>query len=320
MNPGISVRVIWLASYPKSGNTWMRMLIANLSAGGDTPIDINDVRFDGGMASARAPFERLSLIDSALLTYDESDRIRPLLYRAMRNSAGDEEDGDISASAQFIKVHDAYTFTADGDALLGGSEAADGAILVVRDPRGVAPSLASHLGLSIDQAIAFMQDVNASFCGAPGRFYNQLRQQLPGWTGHTASWLDQRDLPVAVVRYEDLQSNTADELRRVLDFAGHDATDEQIERAVRFADFKELQRQEREKGFGEAPRPHANGNFFRRGVADGWRDELTDDQIARIEAAHAPMMRRLGYELPPSDAACTQSAIAGESVHTSSVR
>src|SRR6185503_16945022 len=65
-------RTIWLSSYPKSGNTWFRMLVANLNAI-DTPVDINALPERGGIASARAPFDHLTLIDSGLLTHDEID-------------------------------------------------------------------------------------------------------------------------------------------------------------------------------------------------------------------------------------------------------
>jgi aryl sulfotransferase len=78
-----------------------------------------------------------------------------------------------------------------------------------------------------------------------------------------------------------------------------------MRRAVAFADFAELKKQELDKGFREAPRPQAGGNFFRRGVAGGWRDELSPEQVARIEAEHGPMMRRLGYDLAsPTNLAC----------------
>ncbi len=60
-------RTVWLASYPKSGNTWMRMLIANLWSK-DAPADINDLPERGGIASARATFDYLTLVDSGLLT------------------------------------------------------------------------------------------------------------------------------------------------------------------------------------------------------------------------------------------------------------
>jgi hypothetical protein len=297
-------RTVWLASYPKSGNTWLRMLIANLSTKDGKPADINDLPERGGIASGRAPFDHLLLIDSGLLTHDEIDTLRPRVYEELARGAEDDEyDAPQEAPpVRFVKAHDAYTLTPNGEPLLAGRHGADGAVLIVRDPRDVAPSLANHQGTSIDAAIDFMADADAAFCTKPGRLHNQLRQQLLGWSGHAASWLDQSDIPVLLVRYEDMQADTPAALRRVLDFAGRPATDQNILSAAAFASFEELSRQERERGFREAPRPHRAGNFFRRGQAGAWRDELTAEQVARIEAAHAPMMRRLGYELTSAPA------------------
>ncbi|MGN6572161.1 MAG: sulfotransferase domain-containing protein [Pseudolabrys sp.] len=291
-------RTIWLASYPKSGNTWFRMLVANLSAT-DTPVDINDLPERGGMASARGPFDHLTLIDSGLLTHEEIDQLRPRVYEELRNGEADDEyDAPPAAEAvRFVKTHDAYTHTDEGEPLLGGARGADGAILVVRDPRDIAPSLAHHNRSTLDAAIDFMCDSAAAFCGKTGRQANQLRQQLPGWSGYHAGWLAQTHIPLHPVRYEDMHADTAGTLRRALAFSGRGASDEQIARAVRFARFDELERQEDEKGFREAPVARPGGRFFRRGEAGAWRDELTTEQIERIEQAHAPMMRRLGYRL-----------------------
>jgi len=293
------MRTVWLASYPKSGNTWLRMLIANLSAKDDKPVDINDLPEGGGIASARVPFDRLLLIDSGLLTHDEIDCLRPRVYEELARGTQDDEYDEVEAppAVRFVKVHDAYTLTPKAEPLLAGARGAAAAVVIVRDPRDVAPSLANHNGGSVDDAIAFMADEDAAFSAKPGRQHNQLRQQLPAWSGHVASWLDQKDIPVHLVRYEDLQVDTAGTLRAVLAFVGQPASEDEIRRAVAFAGFARLQEQEREKGFREAPRPWAGGNFFRRGTAGGWRDELSAEQVARIETSHAPMMRRLGYEL-----------------------
>jgi aryl sulfotransferase len=291
-------RTIWLASYPKSGNTWFRMLVANLSAKDGKPVDINDLPERGGIASARGPFDHLLLIDSGLLSHDELDCLRPRVYEELARDADDDEydaPPDLPP-VRFVKVHDAYTSTPKGEPLLGGRRGADGAIVIVRDPRDVAPSLANHNNSSIDEAIAFLNDSNAGFCVRTSRQYSQLRQKLPGWSGHIASWLDQTDIPVHLIRYEDMQADTMGSFRRALDFAGRPATDSEIGHAVAFADFAELRRQEEDKGFSEASR-RSGKPFFRRGQAGAWNGELSTEQIARIEAAHAPMMQRLGYEL-----------------------
>ncbi len=292
-------RTVWLASYPKSGNTWLRMLIANLSV--QDAVDINDLPERGGIASARGLFDQMTLIDSGLLTFDEADCLRPLVYEEMMQGGDVEDDGAPAAPVRFVKVHDAYTLTAKGEPLLAGARGAAGAIVIVRDPRDVAPSLAHHNRSSLDVAISFMNYANAAFCAKPGREDAQLRQRLTGWSGHVESWLSQTDIPVHLVRYEDLMADTAAVLRGARAFAGRYASDSDIARAVAAADFAQLRRQEDEKGFREVPRPHLRAKFFRRGEVGGWRDELTAEQAARLEQAHAPMMRRLGYG-PPGDA------------------
>lgn len=291
-------RTIWLASYPKSGNTWFRMLVANLSAT-DAPVDINDLPERGGIASAREPFDYFTLIDSGLLTHDEIDVLRPRVYEELASGAQDDEydKAQDMPEIRFIKMHDAYTMTPAGEPLLAGARGAAGAILIVRDPRDVAPSLANHNRTSIDAAITFMNDDDSAFCCKLGQQHNQFRQQLPSWSGHLTSWLDQTDIPVHVLRYEDMQADTIGTFRQALAFAGRDASEDQIGRAVEFSRFHELQSQERTKGFREAPRPQTNGSFFRRGKSGTWRDELTAEQVARIEAAHSLLMRRMGYEL-----------------------
>ncbi len=291
-------RTIWLASYPKSGNTWFRILVANLSAKDGKPADINDLPERGGIASARGPFDYLTLIDSGLLTHDEIDCLRPRVYEELaRGEDDDEYDAKEAAPpVRFVKVHDAYTLTPKGEPLLAGARGADRAIVIVRDPRDVAPSIANHNRVSLDAAIELMNNRQAVYCAKAGRLDQQLRHQVPGWSGHIASWLDQDDIPVHLIRYEDMQADTFATFRNALEFACRPASDEDIRRAVSYADFTELRRQEEEKGFSETPR-RPGGQFFRRGEAGSWRDELTAEQVARIEAAHAPMMRRLGYEL-----------------------
>jgi aryl sulfotransferase len=291
-------RRIWLASYPKSGNTWLRMLIANLAAQDDRPVGINDLAATSSIASARGAFDDLLLIDSGLLTQDEADCLRPRVYEELARGAEDDEQDPRKTppAVRFVKVHDAYTLTPLGEPLLAGARGADGAIVIVRDPRDVAPSLASHRNTSIDEAIAFMNDRDAVFSANTTRQNSQLRQKLPGWSAHITSWLEQTDIPVHLVRYEDLQIDTAAMLRRALQFAGQAATDDELWRAVRFADFARLKQQEEEMGFKEAPR-QLGARFFRRGEAGGWRDELMPDQAARIVAAHGTLMRQLGYDV-----------------------
>jgi hypothetical protein len=295
---GCLMRTVWLASYPKSGNTWMRMMIGALAVPEGGEVDINNLSPPDGIATARVTFDYHTLVDSSLLSYDEIDRLRPAVHAAgaagLRDEDNKAEPGE-SARARFVKTHDAYTLLADGTPMLGGRRGADGAVLIVRDPRDVASSFAHHNNLGLDEAIARMCDPADAMCDRPDRCATQLRQQLLGWSGFAESWLSQTDLPIFVVRYEDVQSDPAATLGRVMAFADDPRPAEALARAAALTDFARLQRLEAATGFREAP-PRAKGGFFRRGEAGAWREELTLDEAARIEAAHCAMMARLGYD------------------------
>jgi hypothetical protein len=296
-------RYCWLASYPKSGNTWFRMVVANLLAQGDEPVDINMLPERAGIASARQPFDNILLIDSELLTHQEVDRMRPMLHRFLAAQSDDdfadpqhrrEEADRIDPRAPLVKTHDGYTKTDRGEPLLGGAEAASGAILIVRDPRDVAPSLANHMAIDIDAAISFMAAPASSFCGSVNSVSNQLRQRLLGWSAWQASWLEQGDLPVHLVRYEDMKADPVAILAAALAFAGQSVDMAALARAVDLARFDRLQAREARTGFREAP---AGRQFFRRGESGGWRGELSSERVARIVDDHGTMMERLGYDL-----------------------
>jgi aryl sulfotransferase len=288
-------RTIWLASYPKSGNTWLRLLLANVSAGDEQPVDINNVIL-GGIASSRNSFDSIVLIDSGLLTHDEVDDLRPRAHAIIWREKF--EDGLMRSDAppvRFVKVHDAYTINFAGEALLGGSAAAHGAIMIVRDPRDVVSSLAHHLALSVDDAITFMANDDAALAKGTNHQAFQLRQKLRGWSDHVSSLLDQTDIPVHFLRYEDLHHDTVGTLSRALAFARIAAPVEKINRAVASCNFALLREREQREGFAEAP--PRGVKFFRRGKAGAWRDELSREQINRIESRHWQIMQHLGYGL-----------------------
>jgi hypothetical protein len=288
--------IVWLASYPKSGNTWMRALLANLFLKAEAGADINRLSRDG-IATSRRMFDHLTLLDSGLLTETEIDLLRPAVHRAWGGSLA--ADGAMLppsdrplALRRFVKCHDAYTRLSDGTPLLGGGEAASWAILIVRDPRDIAPSFADHRGCSVDEAIALMDDPEAVQGRSIRGQRHQLRQRLLDWSGHASSWLDQKDIPVHLVRYEAMQEDPAATFAAALRFAGVDTDAEAIERAVRLSSFESLRGQEEARGFDEA---RVGKNFFRRGIAGGWRGALTAAQASRIERRHGAMMLRLGY-------------------------
>ncbi|MGB8600669.1 MAG: sulfotransferase domain-containing protein [Rhizomicrobium sp.] len=283
--------IYWLASYPKSGNTWMRLALHSLEQGG-APVRFDEAddawwqretdRRVGGIVSSRAFFENYLAVESSDLTAAEVEALRPAAIAAWAEGA----------RAPIVKTHDAY-LSAAGTPLFppGGTQ---GAVVIVRDPRDVAISFANHSGITIDQSIARMANPNGMLAGKTIGLSGQFRQRLPTWCGHVAGWLD-APIPKLLVLYEDMIADMVSVLTRVAGFVGIAADPGAVARAVAATGFDRLKAEEDKIGFRE--RSEYAARFFRRGVAGGWRDTLTTAQVAQIETDHGAMMRRLGYGL-----------------------
>jgi hypothetical protein len=275
--------IVWLASYPKSGSTWFRALLANLSRTRAEPASLDTL--GSTIASSREWFDRAAGLEAGELTHAEVDALRPRVYEHSAKTSGGEEP-------HFHKIHDAFAVPGDRAPVIAPA-VSRGAIYLVRNPLDVCVSYAHHSSWSLDVSVATMGDQGHSLCGHEDRLANQLRQHVSSWSAHVRSWLDNGVVPVHVVRYEDLASDPVDTVAEAIAFAGLVRRRDEIERAVEWSRFERLQAQEEETGFREKPSRHER--FFRRGVVDGWRDELTGEQARRIVADHAEMMRRVGY-------------------------
>ena len=275
--------IVWLASYPKSGNTWFRVFLTNLLGGRQETADINDLD-DTRIASARGAFDNAVGLEAGDLTGDEIDLLRPRVYDRWSASSPDE--------ILFRKIHDAYEYTSGGEPLISVT-ATRAALYLVRNPLDVAVSYAHHSRSSLDDAVSALCDPDHAFCGNPGVLANQLRQRISTWSGHVRSWTRQRDIPVRVVRYEDMKRRPIETFADAVSFAGFDYDIPAIARAVELSAFERLREQEAADGFREKARNA--GWFFRRGEVGAWRDALSSEQVSRIVACHGEVMAELGY-------------------------
>lgn len=281
-------QIVWLASYPKSGNTWLRLLLANLMSDGDEPVDINELGL-GQVASSRRIFDAVAGIEAGELTHGEVDRIRPDVYRTMAERAHD---------TIFVKVHDAYQRLDDGG-LLFPDEVTRGAVYLVRNPLDVCVSLAYHMGGREFACVArSLADPDMAFSAGTGQQHHQLRQRLSSWSGHVESWT-RAGVPVHVVRYEDLTCRPVEVFADAAAFLGMPHDRPALERAVAWSSFERIQAQERTRGFRE--RPSVAASFFRKGEVGSWREVLSLDLAERIVRAHGEVMRRLGYLSPEGE-------------------
>jgi len=275
-------KIVWLASYPKSGNTWFRVFLSNLLTHSDHPANINNL-YATPIASNRELFDEATGISSSELTLDEIDILRPLVYQFYAR---------ISDDILYQKVHDAWIPNNEGKAIFP-SEVTKGVIYFVRNPLDVAVSFSHHLGKSNEEVVKFMADNSYSFGSNQSRFHLQIRQQLLTWSEHIRSWVDESKLPILVIRYEDMKTNTFETFKKTVEFLELSASNDDIQKAIDFSDIKELQKQEANQGFKEKPTKATS--FFRKGIVGSWRSELTSKQIHQICNDHKEMMIRFGY-------------------------
>ncbi|KAA6187401.1 sulfotransferase domain-containing protein [Thiohalocapsa marina] len=276
-------QLVWLASYPKSGNTWVRAFLTAYQNGPGSALDIN--RLDVGLhAASRRLFDRVIGFPASDLIPAEIDRLRPEVYRSLNREA---------TRPVFMKVHDAWRHADSGEPVFP-PDATRLAVYIVRNPLAVAPSLASHLGCSIDQAIEHMASDAYRLAGTDRKLHRQLPQPVGAWSAHVDSWLGQTAFPVLLLRYEDLCAEPRREFFRLIDALNLSLDERALDWALEQTRFDRLQASEASTGFSErlinAPR------FFRQGRSDAWREELSPEQVARILRRHQACMRRFGYE------------------------
>lgn len=271
----------WLASYPKSGNTWMRIFLESLLTGGKTP-DINKLTSGISNAASRDLFDRVLDIESSELTGEEILDARPDQFAIEASEAH---------APLYRKVHDAWRFTPSGAPLFPPGLTL-GALHLVRDPRDVALSLASYMNWSVDRAISFMANPEAELESPNSRITPLLVQKVCSWSMHAESWLE-APVPKLLLRYEDMLSDPVASFAKAALFLRIDTRSETIEVAVEAVHFDRLVKLEEADGFAEKP-PGAE-RFFRKGIAGDWRGSLSKEQVARIEADHGTLMKKLGY-------------------------
>lgn len=266
-------RIVWIASYPKSGNTWMRSLLAHyFMPPGEAP-DINnlrnfttaDVRQDFFDAANGAPYRGSGL--------EEWMRVRPAALRLIAQSRPNHH---------FVKTH-CQTIRLEGQDVIP-PEVTAGGIYIIRNPFDLAPSFARHQSADIDTAIDRMCNPE-TVMGTPTGIFDILGR----WDDHVHSWTHAPGLKHRVIRYEDLLRKPAKEMRGLLEvFLGQKVDAAKLARAIKATAFATMQKQEREHGFTE--RPEGMASFFAKGQAGVWKDDLTPAQVARLREAFLPAL------------------------------
>lgn len=267
--------LIWLASYPKSGNTWFRFVLANILS--DRPLGINEMNVSH-LAADRALFVEALGFNSYLLSEEELWTLRYEVYIWLSQKKQD---------VQYVKIHDAYQST------LIPSACSLGVIYCIRNPLDVVVSYAHHSNISIDECIALLCYPQAKIYDNIRFLGTQLQQHLFSWSDHVRSWTVESTIPVHCIRYEDMHKNPFLTFKQAFKFLQLNHANHTIQTAIHEARFEKLQQQELEQNFRE--KFVTQKKFFRKGIVGDWENTLNRLQIEKIIHCHDEVMFKHGY-------------------------
>lgn len=276
--------IIWIASYPKSGNTWFRILLANYLSESKDPININQINHSF-IASNRSIFDSVIGVNSSDLLEEEIRALRPQFYRSISNE---------SESTVFIKVHDAWEKNHLNEPLFP-QDVTKGVVYLIRHPLDVAVSFAYHEGISFQQSLLEIDDLSKKFCRKKEKLHNQLTQNLLTWSNHVTSWVDNSNLPVHIIRYEDMLNNTYLTFSSAIKFLDLEYSESMIKKAIRFSDFREVKKQEELNGFKE--KPMNLEKFFRSGSSGNWKKHYRKEHVLNFRDNNSTLLERFNYNI-----------------------
>lgn len=264
----------WLASYPKSGNTWVRALLEAYAAG---DVDINNMQEVTGDSNAcyyqlvsPVPYDGLAMYNFMAVRLAA---LNALIYlEAHRNRI-------------ICKTHSANANIIDIPTIPKSFSA--NSVYIVRDPRDVLPSWAAHKGQSVDEALEGMMRTSASLGGDSE--LGSVPTLLSSWDKHVESWekFNESEHSCLIVRYEDLKAEPVKYLKKILVQYGYKYSQKKAEAAVRKTKLDRLKSQEDKAGFKEASK---NSKFFGRK-----HKKLLVRQRKAVEKAFGPTMEKYGY-------------------------
>jgi len=275
--------IIWLASYPKSGNTLLRSILGAYFFSKDGNFNFEDLYKIGQFPSFRF-FKDLNIdINNEKEIFSNYIKAQNLLNKSSKN-------------VNFLKTHAALAklencnFTDPSNTL--------GAIYIVRDPRNVATSFAHHYQLNIDNAIQAMSDENSNL----PKNKNLPTTFISSWNSNYNSWKALGDRTL-LIKYEELTKFKKETLIKIFNFFEKLGMKKKLDiskldKIIETTEFTKMQKLEREKKFTESIIDDKTGKkkpFFHLGPNNDWKKILDDRNIKKIEGYFHKEMKELGY-------------------------
>ena len=276
--------IIWISSYPKSGNTWVRTFISTYYLSSSDKFDFSMLKNIRQFPHEKFFDKKISDINSAINNWDLAQYNINLRNKLI-----------------FLKTHGALVKI--NNTAFTNKRHTLGAIYIVRDPRNVVTSLANHYQLTFDESLKFMTNkkkflLKKSDSSNFGNF-----TFLNSWSEHYKSWLYNKEFNLLFIKYEDLENDTLNTFKKIVKFLNKITKKDKkidIDRLVKIIDtisFETLKKKENEEGFPEAiiNNEKQTIDFFYLGKKNKWQKLLSSKQIDRINYIFNDDLKRLGY-------------------------
>jgi hypothetical protein len=276
--------IIWLASYPKSGNTLLRSMLATYFFSDDGNFNFNHLYKIGQFPSINT-FLKLGL--------DISDENK-IFENYIKAQA---EVINVDKSIKFLKTHSSLVKI--NNCNFTDHKNTAGAIYVVRDPRNVATSLSHHMGIDEDNAVNIMLNDKEII----PKTDKTTTTFLGSWRVHYNSWKNLNNKTM-LIKYEDLIENKKTLMIKIfkyfnkLEIYSSKLDMEKLNRVLKSTEFKLMQKLEKTQDFTEGMIDKKTGtrkSFFRSGPDNDWKKDLKKKNIEKIEQAFEKEMIELGY-------------------------
>ena len=277
--------IIWLASYPKSGNTWLRMFLKSY-------YQKQDFKF-GLETSILDDFKTHGFPDWKVLKHLKIDFNK--FSEIVKNWEALQDYINLNNRTNFVKTHNSmctvgpYKFTTNRNT--------KGGIYLVRDPRDVLISYSNHVECDYEKTFKHMStsdNYEAPYTGIGNKTYHKAL--MGSWADHYNSWKNYKSSKILMIKYEDMVSNSYITFKKIINYLNEiddlKIDEEKLNKALKQTEFKELQKIEKESGFSEKAK---GGYFFRKGKIGSWKDELSLDLIKKLEKTFYKEMVELGY-------------------------
>ena len=280
--------IIWIASYPKSGNTWLRALLASYY-------------FTNEGSFSLSLLDKIDAFPSDKFFKEYNDQFSKV-EDTSKYWLKEQEKINKKNKITFLKTHSAIC-KINGNSFTN-KENSIGAIYIVRDPRNVITSVSNHYQISIEDAFQFMKDEKRGIINKKDGRYLGF-QAVWSWSINQKTWVENNLFPVLVIKYEDLLKETYNTLRKVIEFINKISNSSKIfnkskgKNSIKNTSFEKLQRMENDHGFAEAINKKETNKkikFFNLGQKNNYKNLLSQDLIIKMNEFYKEELIKFNYE------------------------